>query len=172
LIGSIVLLQLIHKVKKNATMKKEILILFCCALITFNSCKRETVAPDTFTFGRFCGFCVGDCATVFKLDNNQLFADDMKEGNRSAPLRFQNTPLSEAKKLIVKQLADAFPAQLRSETAEQIGCPDCVDQCGYLVVWTQNGATKQWYIDTMKDAVPAYLQPFVVKIRETLLALQ
>jgi hypothetical protein len=153
-------------------MKKEIIILLSSALIMFSACKKEIATPDTFTFGRFCGFCVGDCAKVFKLDNNQLFADDMTTNNRSAPLVFQTTPLSDAKRLIAKQLADAIPTQLLSETAETIGCPDCMDQCGYLVVWTQNGETKRWFIDTFEQSVPAYLQPFVVKIRETLTALQ
>jgi hypothetical protein len=153
-------------------MKKGIIILLSGALILFNACKKEIATPDTFTFGRICGFCRGDCATVFKLDGNQLFADDMTTRDRSAPLLFQTTPLSDNKRLIVKQLADVMPSQLLNETAETIGCPDCADQCSYLVVWTQNGVTKRWFIDPFENSVPDYLKPFVVKIRETLTALQ
>jgi hypothetical protein len=158
--------------QNNKNMKKGIIILLSAALIIISACKKEIATPDTFTFGRICGFCRGDCATVFKLTNNQLFADDMTTNNRAAPLVFQTTPLSDAKRLIAKQLADAIPAQLLTETAETIGCPDCADQCGYVVVSTQNGETKRWFIDTFENGVPAYLQPFVVKIRETLTALQ
>ncbi len=153
-------------------MKKGIIILLSGTLILWSACKKEIANPDTFTFGRFCGFCVGDCATVFKLENNQLFADNMSVGNRSTPLLFQTTPLSDDKQLIAKQLANAIPSQLLNETAETIGCPDCLDQCGYLVIWTQNGVTKRWFLDTFENSVPDYLKPFVVKIRETLTALQ
>ena len=135
-------------------MKKGILIL-SSALIMFSACKKDIASPETFTFGRFCGFCRGDCAKVYKLENNQLFADNTTIGNPSTPLLFQTTPLSDDKRLIAKQLSDALPTQLLSETAERIGCPDCADQCGYLIVWTQNGETKRWFIDTFENSVPA-----------------
>jgi hypothetical protein len=153
-------------------MKKGIIILCSSALVLFNACKKDIANPDTFTFGRFCGFCMGDCATVFKLEQNQLFADDMTESIHTTPLRFKTAPLSDDKRLIAKQLADAMPAQLLNETAETIGCPGCWDQCGYLIVWNQNGVSKQWYLDSAEGSVPAYLKPFVVKIHETFTKLQ
>jgi hypothetical protein len=153
-------------------MKKGIIILLSGAVIMLSACKKEIANPETFTFGRICGFCAGDCATVFKLDNNQLFADNMTTRDRSAPHLFQTTPLSDDKRLIAKQLANVFPTQLLNETAETIGCPDCTDQCSYLVIWTQNGVTQKWFIDPFEHSVPDYLKPFVVKIRETLTALQ
>jgi hypothetical protein len=149
-------------------------IFFLLAALTFAECKpaENTELSIEFVFGRFCGFCRGDCARVYKLQNGQLFADEMTENRPPTPLRFSQTALADNKRLLAQQLLDAMPTQLLAETTETIGCPDCADQCGYWVTHTQNGVTKKWFIDTFANSVPEYLRPFVRKMQETMTALQ
>ncbi len=51
---------------------------------------------DYIIFGRFCGECGGECATMYKLDilNNKLFADHTDsywEYKRGTPMKFATT---------------------------------------------------------------------------------
>ena len=53
--------------------------------------------------------------------------------------------------------------------SQDFGCPDCADQCGYLVQIIQyNGGTQTFKIDTQVSALPDFLKEFPEQIEAIL----
>jgi len=140
-------------------MKKAIIIA-AISLFLF-SCKKEntTVTVNRLAFGVSYGFCVGNCAKFFLLNNDNLFADSMDRF--TTPLLFKNTALAQDKYNLAKELLTTFPKYLTLHSNETFGCPDCVDQGAIYIEATINGTTSYWKIDTdtgkQPDAVKAYI---------------
>ncbi|MBK6930411.1 MAG: hypothetical protein IPH12_05905 [Saprospirales bacterium] len=126
------------------------------SVLLFAACTKEPdVAPSTndyFIFGTYYGECAGNCSHIFKLEGQNLFADDM-EYLQPDDLVFQSQSLAPDKIALAAALEAQIPASLFDETAETIGCPDCHDQGGYLVKIKTGDTVRQWFID--RD-VPKY----------------
>jgi hypothetical protein len=136
-------------------------------------CYYLTEATDAFVFGKYFGFCQGEqCTNLYKLQNGQLFADDMERLMHPDDLVFQPEPLSEDKYATAKAILDSLPTALFEEPSETIGCPDCADQGGYFIEWRTSGETQRWYLDANKNNLPEYLVSYAQQIDEVLAALK
>ncbi|MBY5958531.1 hypothetical protein KUV50_10335 [Membranicola marinus] len=139
------------------------------ALLTWVSCSKEGVelkANDFLIFGRFYGECRGkDCVKMFKLTSDQLLEDT---ADSYLATEFDFVPLSNDKYQQVKDLMNAIPGQLLNEEEDTIGCPDCADQGGLYIEFSDNGKTNSWRIDQNKSAVPVYLHDFIDEVNKAI----
>lgn len=148
-------------------MMKNALLL---ALVLLLGCKKSETNPTNaeyqyFIFGSYAGECGGNCAAIFKLENQQLFADDgLVYFTGSDNIPFQNTSLSAEKIALAVTLSEQIPNSLFDQPDGLIGCPDCHDQGGYFVeVKLSNGEVRRWNIDPDE----ADFKPFCDAIRAT-----
>lgn len=160
------LIQKIQFIMRNISF----FILIAAALASCNSTKNDLETneltaqnADYLVFGKFFGHCMGECATLFKLDGTQLFADDMPRFNGWEDLKFKAEPLPDARVQAAKELLEAFPQELLNE-AETIGCPDCADQGGFALEIRKDGTLHHWRIDTNKDQIPDYLKAYIEQL--------
>lgn len=149
-------------------MKIFITILIFLALI-FTSCSEsdKSVQVDKFDyliFGHFRGECEGEeCVETFKLTEDKLYKDTLDD------YRGENLDFFELSSDIfqqVRDLKDYFPNELYSSRGEMIGCPDCRDQGGIFIQYSENGIVESWRIDTDKSKIPSYLHDFIDKVKE------
>ncbi len=109
----------------------------------------DTLSKDYFVFGRYYGYCAGDCLDVFALSNEILY----KAEGESYPT--QNSPwnlpdmlsLDDDKKELVSELPGLVPQVLLNTEEHVIGCPDCSDFGAVYIEMNHNGEKKFWYID-------------------------
>jgi hypothetical protein len=107
-------------------------------------------------FGRSCGECHRNCVVLFRFekigDQWTMFADlDSKvwPGEGKADFR---TNFSDPWKLqVAHEIVNRMPPQIR-DTAEEktrFGCPDCHDECGYYVEYSElpGGKIKKFWLD-------------------------
>ncbi|MFN0015129.1 MAG: hypothetical protein ACKVU2_11335 [Saprospiraceae bacterium] len=137
-------------------MKKMFVFL---ALFSALSCSKEADADfDYFIFGYAHGFCVGNCVTVFKLDDGKLFADDDASYTELATpaIPFQSTSLPSEKVALAKTLQAQIPAALYNEPDGNVGCPDCRDQGLFYVKIKTGGTVREWRIDRDKQEYAAF----------------
>jgi len=140
---------------------KRFLILIV-VLISISGCKKAE-KTDYLIFGKFYGFCVSDCITLYKVTNKNLYLEkpsdylenEIYKGNFSNKI---NNKLS-----IAKPLLDMVPTKLLDEELF-IGCPDCADQGGYFIQYEKDGEEYYFKIDTFKDNVPDYLHDFLNEV--------
>lgn len=125
--------------------------------------KTNNAAEQYLVFGKYYGHCRGECATLYKLEGNQVFADDLERFTDWTELKFKTTALSKERYEAAKALLDAFPQELMA-AEETIGCPDCADQGGFALEIKKNGKLYHWRIDTNRDALPDYLKLYLDKI--------
>lgn len=119
-------------------------VLAACDTDAFNG---KLGSGDYLVFGKYHGFCVGDCTVLYKLENDQLYADDLDHGIEQ-PIPFMPTPMDMAKHALAKHLLSAFPNALLNTDKRTFGCPDCSDQGGYYVELKLDGEINIWNIDT------------------------
>ena len=126
--------------------------------------KEESQNFNYLTFGHFFGSCGGDnCVQTFQLTNDKLFKDTISDYT-GEDLNF--TELSNEKYELVKDLMDAFPAELLNSDEDFFGCPDCSDGGGLFIQYSENGILKSWRIDLFKTNVPEYLHDFMDEVQE------
>ena len=149
-------------------------ILICsCFLLTFNSCTEDHLASpgtDCFIFGNAYGFCAGDCAHLYQVRNNRLYADNIQSLYYD-PVVFLNTPLPDSSYQMAKDLQEEMPLYLTAHPDTTIGCPDCHDQGLIYIEVRQNGVINKWQLDTDTNALPAEIRNYAQKISEILLRL-
>jgi hypothetical protein len=145
-------------------------------LLSVFSCDQNEDALSTkdlgnveyFVFGVYYGHCLGNCAHVYKLQGNKLFADKLDRGYPEPGITFESNSRPAADVALAQQLLADFPADLRSEESETIGCPDCADQGGYYLEIKQEGKVSLWRIDTDESRIPKYLSAYTAKIAKIL----
>jgi hypothetical protein len=116
------------------------------------SCSNSEDPQDEFLiFGSFRGFCVGNCTAIYKIENGELYEDNIDRAILDE-LSFKSTPLARAKYDIAKDLLLNIPDELLLSNEETIGCPDCYDQGGYYVSFRSGDGLKSYRIDTRLDA--------------------
>jgi hypothetical protein len=144
------------------------LIIFSSVILFISSCNKnceiELAQNDFLIFGHFYGECLGEgCVETFKLTNNKLFEDlnDNYSGTDFDFIELENDTFEQ-----VEDLIDYFPNQLLSEIETTLGCPDCADQGGLLIQYSENGTLQSWRIDQSQSSVPDYLHEFMDKVNE------
>jgi len=159
----------------NHIMEKYIVVLkglFLAAMLMFlyTSCDKDNeiglgnLDSNYLVFGGFAGECFGDmCVTNFALTDDGLFEDENHVYNSTD---FSFVELTNDKYELAKDLIDFFPQQLLEQEESTIGCPDCYDQGGYFIQYTQDGESQFWRIDTRLEDVPTYLHDFLGKVSE------
>ena len=143
-------------------------ILFSSVILFLSSCNKnceiELAQNDFLIFGHFYGECLGEgCVETFKLTNNKLFEDlnDNYLGTDFNFIELDNDAFEQ-----VEDLIGYFPNQLLSESEITLGCPDCADQGGLLIQYSENGTLQSWIIDQSQSSVPDYLHEFMDKVNE------
>lgn len=143
---------------------KKLGVLILCVLL-FTACHSDDAllkAPDYLIFGHFYGMCVGEsCVETFKLTEDKLF-EDANDGYSGTKFDFYELDATLFEQ--VKDLKDAFPERLLTETTDVFGCPDCADGGGLLIQLSKNGKLYTWKIDQSKNNVPEYLHDFMEKV--------
>ncbi len=145
------------------------LLILITALAACNSTKTDvTINEQYLVFGKYYGHCRDECATLFKMEGTQLFADDLARFTDWDSLKFKSSALPNERYESAKALLDAFPQELLNVTEETIGCPDCADQGGFAIEIRKDGVLRHWRVDTNRSDLPDYLKTYVDKIDATL----
>ena len=137
--------------------------------LLFSGCKKgdnsvHISKMDYIIFGHFYGECLGEgCIETFKLTDVKLYEDTLDTYNGE---NLEFVELSSEKFEQVKDIIDYFPTKLLYEKDTRFGCPDCRDQGGVFIQYSENGTIQSWRIDTDKDEIPEYLHSFVDKVTE------
>lgn len=148
-------------------MKRVLLILTLIGLLMSCDSNDDTIEineQNYLIFGHFYGECGGErCVETFKLTDKNLFEDTIDD-YLGENLDF--VELSSEKFELVKDIETFFPSQLLNNNDTVIGCPDCADGGGLFIQYSENGNTRSWRIDQMKNNVPGYLHEFIDKVNE------
>ena len=80
-----------------------------------------------------------------------------------------NIPLGNKECVIAQEIRNIIPPELFEKESQTFGCPDCMDQCGYLVqILEYNGTVRTFDIDTQKGALPDFLKEFPAQVSDIL----
>lgn len=142
--------------------KIALLIITCCI---FAACKKESnelMPENSFVFGSYHSLCYDDCAILYKIEGQQLFADNTSYV--TSPLTFSLTPMANDKYLIAKPVQDSFPIYLTSHADTTYGCPDCYDQGMIYIEKTINGVKRKWIIDAEVSSIPAEIRTYIQQV--------
>ena len=132
--------------------------------------KAEVVENDKdwFVFGKYYCECGGNCATVYRIENEQLFKRTETNKCSMDELTTEAPALDQSKYELALALLNDFPEQMWTDAKETYGCPDCGDWGGYRIVYYKDGVTRTWQIDTKTDNLPDWLLPYQDKIKNVL----
>ncbi len=132
-------------------MKNYLFILLAATLFS-GACKKGNVDPteqiDYLIFGISYGFCPSNCTHLYKLENEELFADDIDIGIPN-PVPFLPTPLPDTKYQLAKDLLTTFPSDLLQSNQAVYGCPDCSDQGTVYIELKYSGTVRSWRLDPL-----------------------
>ncbi len=151
-------------------MKKITVLLFACCLVA--ACKKEKralIIENSFVFGSYHSLCMDDCATLFKIQDQQLYPDNTN--SYINPLVFSATPMANDRYLLAKPLQDSFPSYLITHTDTTYGCPDCHDQGLIYIEQTINGVHRKWTIDAEVSAIPVEIRAYIEQVKAVILQL-
>lgn len=144
-------------------MKNQFLILI---LVVVSSCsqEKEPQLGDSLVFGVAYGFCVGDCAHFYNLNDGQLFKDNVDRYEGTEPT-FDEAPLTADQYELAQALLPSIPEYLISHSDQTIGCPDCADQGGFHLYYRKENKTMFWHIDTSIDNQPEEIRDYIRKVK-------
>jgi len=154
--------------------------LFTVLVSALGACDKNDVQPEPeatlsethFIFGTYHGFCMGDCAELYKIENDALFADTTDRfypfSEPYGTIEFQDTPLSTERYTVAVELLAAIPDELLNSEEQTFGCPDCADQGGIYIEIKDGADVQAWNIDISEDNLPEFLVPFVQQIKAVL----
>ncbi|MGN6648076.1 MAG: hypothetical protein ACTHJT_16250 [Cytophaga sp.] len=132
-------------------------------------------SSDYIIFGRFCGECMGECATMYKFDpvNRTLFADHSDsywKYHSDGTMKFATTISDPAVIALVQEIPDEIPDELlHAEAGEQrFGCPDCADGCGIFFEIGKGKISRKFYIDNQTDKLEGDVKAFAEYLQEVL----
>lgn len=150
-------------------MSRNQLVILLLILAIASGCEkgREPEFDGNLVFGVAYGFCAGDCAHFFKLENGALYKD-VSDRYTGDDLAFDPAPLPAAKYDLAEPLKLQFPDYLKNNPNETIGCPDCADQGGYHLFLETSAEKQYWHIDTNSDNVPDEIRPYMSQLQSVL----
>ena len=130
-------------------MKKSTTLFFLFVALISWQCTEDNQASQSdhppLIFGSNHGFCLGNCAHLFKYENGEVFRDEMDK--LEVNFVFSDTPDPELLESAQRILED-FPEELKVNSQETYGCPDCADQGTLILQLTEGDGTRRWYLDT------------------------
>lgn len=139
---------------------------FLLIIAMASSCSTNNVTPQaSLIFGEAYGFCAGDCAHFFQINDNNLYKDDIERYSGDAP-SFKPTPLSAVDLELANQLVTDFPEYLLQNVNQTFGCPDCADQGGVHLFYSTGGSKYFWHIDTFVENQPVEIRQYIKLVRE------
>lgn len=136
-------------------------------MMLFMTCAKDSMGLDEgdfFIFGTYHGFCRGECVTLYRLVDGKLYLDDMERLDPEK-LIFQSQSLPDSSYQKALSIWKKFPEGMLEEP-ERIGIPDAHDQGGYFIRLRQNGEERDWYIDTVLERLPDYVQQFITYMNQ------
>jgi len=118
-------------------------------LVSCGSSSEDAPKAETLVFGTYFGMCQGTCFVTYRLASGVLQAD-RNETYISGDYTFEPTETLPAEDYTrVAGLLTTIPAVLRNGDGGTLGCPDCADQGGVYVDFTDaQGKRKVYYLDT------------------------
>ena len=136
--------------------------------IVISSCNKDKAtietSPDYLIFGHFYGMCTGEsCIETYKITEDALF-EDLIDDYSGQNMEF--VALSEEQFNDAADIVNFFPSELLQMNDGVIGCPDCADGGGITIHYFENGNTRVWRIDQVKDNIPESLHSFIDKVNE------
>ncbi len=141
--------------------KRSIFYFFIICFLFLSSCAKEEIVNQdgSFIFGIYFGFCVDNCAHIYKYEDERVFPDIIDRFALDA-LIFSDDPDPDLVST-AKELADNFPSALLNSDQEIYGCPDCADQGTIFLQREANGQVRSWFIDTrIQDDWPEELKEY------------
>ncbi len=150
------------------------LILALAVFLVLSSCTKDPIRLEEeqfLIFGTYSSFCLGNCTSLFKLENGQVFADDLSVFYPGEELKFEEVALSDAKyQLSIKAFED-LPENLLAGNEKSFGCPGCLDQDVIFLRYYDGMEVREWQLDTDPDVLPDYLKDYSQEIVEIVKAL-
>jgi hypothetical protein len=129
-------------------------------VIQFSGCTND----EEIVFGVYCGECIGNCATMIRVDATGAYIDSTSYFDQvlnGQVYEFRGTKLPGSVYEKIKHMPSAVPKDLWMED-KRIGEPDARDQCGYYI----EAGGNHWHIDP--DKHPGYLDEFLKEIDSAL----
>ena len=125
-----------------------------------------TSPADSFVFGRYFGYCAGDCYDVFVLSGSSLYhSEDETYPTKGSPWNLPRlSSLNNDQKNIATELRGLIPESLLNKKENVIGCVDCGDFGAVYIELNQNGNKRFWYIDNM--TTDPELKNFVITVHK------
>lgn len=148
-------------------MKKKSILLLCMLPLVWSSCSKDPqlTADKEIIFGHFYGECGGPkCVLNYKLGKSGL-QQDIKKDYSGSGFSFVNM---DAKHFKLAEKLWNYPPQLDTLAEGTLGCPDCVDQGGVLLIIRTAGKSKKWRIDVNNAEVPVYLNDYALQIKSVI----
>ena len=144
-------------------------ILYFLAAILLTSCSKDdsSCEDNQFIFGDAFGFCAGDCANLYKIRGDLMFADNI-DNYYSGNISFQRIPLPENKYQAARHLPDQLPAYLAKGAGGSLGCPDCMDQGLIHIEFIRNNEKIRCKLDRHVDALPPEVQDYAREVLRVL----
>ena len=124
-----------------------LLLLAACESL---SLRKKTQEVDSLIFGINYGECIGECFTVFKLENEHLW-EDTASSSLGDYLNYEfreDLQLSASEYEEVQGLIGNVPSELFNINNKTFGCPDCYDQGGVFIQFQKGNTSHRFLIDT------------------------
>lgn len=141
---------------------------FSCEKDKVNSTENLELA-GSLSFGTYYGHCRGECATIYRIQDGALFADDNVTNlyeyfEKEIP--FQQTALPDSEYQKAKVLLETFPKAILDLQESTIGIPDAHDQGGIFLEYEEADFKRRWFLDTVIDRLPKDLQDYAKSVRD------
>jgi hypothetical protein len=152
----------IYKMKKQILLMLTIIVLFSCR-------KQDDYLPNNssyFAFGKYYGFCFGNCAHFFSISSGKLYRDNMERFEGA--LKFNGDALSKDDYSLAIPFKLDFPQYLSDRPNIVIGEPDSHDQGSIYIELLQNGVMKKWTIDPDVEKQPLEIRNYISTLSNTI----
>ncbi len=146
-------------------MSRMVTIVVISVLVMACDKSEGPTVNSSLAFGEAYGFCVGDCAHFFQLNNNVLYQDNIERFSGDEPT-FDSTPLEKEKLDLAKSLVEDFPEFLLNNKNMVFGCPDCADQGGIHLFLNTQTEKLFWHIDTNIGNQPPEIRDYLKQVRD------
>lgn len=144
-------------------MARRFSIIICLIILSCSS--DNNINRNYLVFGKYAGFCIGNCIQVYKIENQALFVDTLqKYPSSNQPYEGSYVPLTHNQYEQSKSLLEAIPDQILSLEETVIGQPDAVDQGGYYIEIKTASIHRYWLIDTNLSQVPEFMHDFLNQV--------
>ncbi|MEL7268179.1 MAG: hypothetical protein AAGL34_01245 [Bacteroidota bacterium] len=138
----------------------KMVFLFVLLLISCGDDDTDT-ENQTLTFGWYAGpICVGDCTTMYKLEDGKVFTafDPERPSGNVFVGNFQEFPQARYEDFEI--LISELPSELFNVPDGYIACPECTNEDGgfYIELLTADGTRRTWRSFTAD--VPTYFESY------------